>query len=709
MKQKSTGSLDSQPDSRMTRLRRRRANRQSLSSPDYHYVDPQTGVTVSAKSTYARTLQSIAKISRDAQRQLRNLSQTDPYSHSQVFDNVNLYIIRKSHAVLENATNPNEVIWAVKQLHLNLNGKIEQLKIDHYCDLALKKAATAGTNEVKKGRVVQAIHALAHDAKQQIGAAKTLPISRATYLEFFRKINDTYHVDPTKRIALASLDKMKLAVQKIIDQNQLLDPRFKHWSTERLQRLFDTASQKVGLTSDDTVSHLVLDYEHQIDQLINQIFVNRFQVIVRERCRQIKRMRSLGRDKLKNVLAQLKKTNHHQSRRIENAKGYDQVVDVEKQAERAVNQIFNRLINANSFKIAAFGMLKKSYRKTRWTLRERTGNRIQRLREFGAVDPKRQVKEITAKQKQAEQRVDREYQKANDQIRRTDRIQLVYKIENHAINNFDQLVKIKHRPQQAPQQRLPSLSLLIKRNHYHFTPYARKHHVPVHTGNAAGFYDGTYNRRRRMQVKSADFWKFYGSAYRDEHRYYKRSFAAGYRDGRTQRLLGLPPVNLSGLLYGYVKGYQLAYRRYRVHFPFYVYAKRTIYSHRTPRIERANRLVRYPKRLHHYNQRLKVLDVVVNGELTCYRIATGYIPADPDFVTLTCYRSNPHRVKVVSPGGINYYGDPSLSHEQVKGRIRPGEVLSVKRLHLVGNDTSLELRDGTFVTGDKNRVKQIEK
>ncbi|MCH4123417.1 MAG: DUF5776 domain-containing protein [Levilactobacillus sp.] len=82
---------------------------------------------------------------------------------------------------------------------------------------------------------------------------------------------------------------------------------------------------------------------------------------------------------------------------------------------------------------------------------------------------------------------------------------------------------------------------------------------------------------------------------------------------------------------------------------------------------------------------------------------TGYLTANPKYVTNTYYRVNPKRIKVINRRGINTYRKINLSGKLVKHYQR-GTMLKVKRIKAHHLTTRLQLSNGTWITANKTLV-----
>ncbi|WP_395322310.1 DUF5776 domain-containing protein [Levilactobacillus parabrevis] len=81
---------------------------------------------------------------------------------------------------------------------------------------------------------------------------------------------------------------------------------------------------------------------------------------------------------------------------------------------------------------------------------------------------------------------------------------------------------------------------------------------------------------------------------------------------------------------------------------------------------------------------------------------TGYITANTDYTTSTYYAPAYKRITVISPDGVNAYGQKGLTHQ--KAHYKQGQVLTIKKVVTQNMTTRFLLNNGTYITANKKLV-----
>lgn len=151
--------------------------------------------------------------------------------------------------------------------------------------------------------------------------------------------------------------------------------------------------------------------------------------------------------------------------------------------------------------------------------------------------------------------------------------------------------------------------------------------------------------------------------------------------------------------------------------PRVVYATKTLYRYQRATFTHQERLAKYAQqpranrplfvilseaRSHAGRRRYFVRDIN-HGSATDGQ--TGYVTADPQYVTSAYYQSTPPHVTVINPAGVVAHRQPNLSAGNPVTRCPQGTVLSVvafQRRHLT---TRFQLANGTYITANRRLVR----
>ena len=139
----------------------------------------------------------------------------------------------------------------------------------------------------------------------------------------------------------------------------------------------------------------------------------------------------------------------------------------------------------------------------------------------------------------------------------------------------------------------------------------------------------------------------------------------------------------------------------KVKHPYKIYAKRAMRLHKT--VELNQPLQSFKKQARTKAKTFTVLGVSYSkGGAKRYRVAGGYVTANPSYVANLYYQSNTKRIRVISTKGINQYKTAKLT-----GKVRTtkrNQVLKVKRLIKTGKATRYQLTNGNYVSANKQLV-----
>jgi len=81
---------------------------------------------------------------------------------------------------------------------------------------------------------------------------------------------------------------------------------------------------------------------------------------------------------------------------------------------------------------------------------------------------------------------------------------------------------------------------------------------------------------------------------------------------------------------------------------------------------------------------------------------TGYITANTDYTTSAYYTPTYKQITVISPNGIDAYGQKSLTHQ--KTHYKQGQVLTIKKVVTQNMTTRFLLNNGTYITANRKLV-----
>ena len=81
---------------------------------------------------------------------------------------------------------------------------------------------------------------------------------------------------------------------------------------------------------------------------------------------------------------------------------------------------------------------------------------------------------------------------------------------------------------------------------------------------------------------------------------------------------------------------------------------------------------------------------------------TGYITANTDYTTSAYYTPTYKQITVISPNGVDAYGQKSLTHQ--KTHYKQGQVLKIKEVVTQNMTTRFLLTNGTYITANKKLV-----
>ncbi|MFD1124189.1 DUF5776 domain-containing protein [Lentilactobacillus raoultii] len=145
-----------------------------------------------------------------------------------------------------------------------------------------------------------------------------------------------------------------------------------------------------------------------------------------------------------------------------------------------------------------------------------------------------------------------------------------------------------------------------------------------------------------------------------------------------------------------------------------VYAIRGLWLYKTPTFTRANRVTHYPKKSRMNRPAFKIMgnSQSATGKLR-YKVRVvnhsnqatnkiGYITTKKGFLEPAFYQHDYQTVTVLNSTGINAYLTKKLTH-RVK-HYRSGKVLRVKKIVRQGSTTRFELKNGQFITANRQLV-----
>ena len=554
-----------------------------------------------------------------------------------------------------------------------------------------------------------------------------------------RIIAQIANMDPVKQTAHNIINSISNHIRSQIKNDSDLAKKAKQKILPKITEITKSTNYRIDQENDEEIDRIVSNSRAALSKIetraVQNANINRINQITQNAKQQVEKMKNLTPREDRQAHLKIDRYYHEALHNINNSKNATECAQNEQKSEGRINNVFDQTVGNNSFKQAAHDAINHKV----------TGavNRIKQMKNVDDNSKKAAIKRL----KSIRQRVDHD-------VDHVAGIQSIYSSENHGtilvkgvvdkintknvVNSAVESVRdrinasnLTPKQKKMARERIDRMANHSSRRSTPHTSRPQPAHKPassvgrqqpnqipqsqfvseqtgvsIRTGKAAGYFDGTSGRARRLNIhESKMYLKAYERAYKVGRRKYLRAYHDGANDGKARGMIAKPMINLRGLSTGYVNGYREAYRRYKITVPFRVYAKRTIYLHSSAYFNVNNRIRKFNK--HHFKHSFKVIGVIRrdDGQI-CYRVKGGYITADKSAVTNAYEYSLPRKVKVIDPNGIYSHKDKHFDAGNRMQFIKRGTRLKVADVVRDGNAARFMLKNGMFITSNKTRVKK---
>ena len=647
----------------------------------------------------------------------------------------------------------------IAELHNIIESAHRQIKKMSALSLDNKNRAIKAVNYINRQTIRNIDQLNNYQMIAEIVAGSRRSIERVIY-----QISD---LDPVKHTAHSLINSIVHNLSEQIRNNHDLKSKGKKKVLKQVLRISHHTNAAINQSDDVYINQIVHEGHQKLAKIAlhNNVNanINRINQITQDSKQQIDQMNNLAPVERRKAYSKINRCYHETIHNLNQAKNTAEATRAEQNGENKVNTIYDQIVGSNSFKQAAYDAITKKADDASRQIKnfdnlnsndKKTGSQLlSRIKKqtiqdingaYGIHDVYAAENKGTALIRQVINKISSAdvmvsaVQSAHERIShsnlgRQQKRKIINQINamiSAGINNQDTGTDHRHHHDKNKQPAQPSDQVKHRSTpHYRYIVHnklpsgrsrteteARKSSKPSKSNSAMTAdkrYPAGYSIGYRAGLngkdehwggqRSAEYIKQYQKGYRLGHEKYTQAYHSGAKAGRIRGMIAEPMIKLNGLSHGYVDGYVKAYRNYKVTLPVKVYAKKPIYLHRDIYFSPDNRIKKYRRR----HQGFKVIKIIRrNDGSLCYKVAGGYITADPAYITNVLASSIPRVVKVINPRGIYVHKSKHFDTGNIMKLLSKGTRIRIADVVQDGNKKRFQLRNGYYITSDRHQVKK---